>query len=227
MREESPSDALDVYALTTHDEVQATVGPVSERIRTKARDHLDPITRRFIALSPFLCVGSVNEDGALDVSPRGDPPGFVRVLDDRTILIPERTGNRGLDTLHNVLETGSVGIIFFVPGIGEVMRLNGTARLIGPGSPLLEGLDVRGTQPLSGMVVTVREVFFHCARAIMRGKLWDPDAQIPRSDFPTIGEIARQQMQLDERAAALLESAAQRAYQEENLYKDTAEGLDG
>ncbi len=227
MTDKSTQEQVDAYALKTRDEVQATVGPVSERIRTKARDHLDPITRRFIALSPFLCIGSVNTDGALDVSPRGDPPGFVRVLDDRTILIPDRRGNRGLDTLHNVLETGSVGIIFFVPGIGEVMRLNGSARLVAPGAPLLEGLEVRGTKPLSGMVVTVREVFFHCARAIMRGKLWDPDAQIPRSDFPTVGQIAREQLKLEESAALALETAAERAYQEEYLYKDTSEGLDG
>lgn len=206
--------------LTTHDEVQDTVGEVSERIRTKTRDRLDPICRRFIELSPFVCLGTIDAKGGLDVSPRGDPPGFVRILDDKTIVLPDRPGNRGLDTLHNVVETGLVGILFLVPGIGEVMRLNGTARIVGPGSPLLEGLDVKGNAPLSGLVITVREVFFQCARAIIRGKLWDPEAQVPRSAFPTVGQIAREQLKMAEEDAKALEEAARIGYSEEGLYKN-------
>jgi predicted pyridoxine 5'-phosphate oxidase superfamily flavin-nucleotide-binding protein len=106
---------------------------------------LDDLSRRFIALCPFVCIGSTGSDGSLDVSPCGDPPGFVKVLDDRTLVLPDRAGNRGLDTMRNVFETGSVGMILFVPGIGEVLRINGTAASVGPASSLLAGMVVRGT----------------------------------------------------------------------------------
>jgi uncharacterized protein len=205
--------------LTSLEAIQATVGPPSEAVRTKARDRLDEFARRFIALCPFLCIGSAGRDGSVDVSPRGDPPGFVKVLDDRTLVLPDRAGNRGLDTMRNVFETSSVGMILFVPGIGEVLRINGLATSVGPTSPLLEGMDVRGTAPLSGLVITVHEVFFHCARAIIRSQLWKTEAQIERSEFPTLGEIVRVQKHLDEEAARGLDEAIERGYSED-LYRN-------
>ncbi|HUT51727.1 MAG TPA: pyridoxamine 5'-phosphate oxidase family protein [Alphaproteobacteria bacterium] len=159
---------------------------------TKEMPVLDRHCRRFIELSPFLCLSSMSAAGNADVSPRGDPPGFVKVLDEKTILIPDRRGNRRLDTMQNILEQPSVAAIFFVPGIEETLRINGRASLTRD-ADLLADMAVQGQAPALGIKIEIDTVFFHCAKALKRSRLWDGDAQIDRGDFPRYGQIIKDQ----------------------------------
>lgn len=146
--------------------------------------------RKFISLSPFLCLGTADADGKQDVSPRGDPPGFVAVLDDHTIAIPDRPGNKRVDSMSNIAVNPDVGIVFFVPGIEETLRLNGRA-VLSEDAELLATMAVKGKVPKLAIVVSVEEVFFHCAKALKRSGLWHEDAKVDRKDFPTMGQIVR------------------------------------
>lgn len=159
---------------------------------TKEMPSLDTHCRHFISLSPFLCLSSMSADGKADVSPRGDPPGFVKVLDDRTVLIPDRKGNRRLDSMQNILEQPSVAVIFFVPGIEETLRLNGRAGITRDAA-LLADMAVQGQAPTVGIRIEIHTVFFHCAKALKRSGLWDPETRIDRSDFPRYGQIIKDQ----------------------------------
>jgi PPOX class probable FMN-dependent enzyme len=154
---------------------------------------LDRHCRAFIALSPFLVVASSGADGNCDASPRGDAPGFVAVLDDTTLLIPDRPGNRRVDTLGNVTGNPHVGLIFFVPGMNETLRVNGTVRIT-TDPALLEPLAVQGKVPRSGMLVAVEEAYLHCARALLRADLWNPEKHIDRASFPSLGRMIADQI---------------------------------
>ena len=154
----------------------------------KCQTRLDKHAIDFIARSPFLCIGTQSPDGLADVSPRGDPCGFVKVLDDRTLLIPDRPGNYRLDTQTNILNNSAVGLLFLVPGFDDTMRVNGTAR-ISRDPDLLALLAVHDRMPTVAIVVTVREVFLHCAKAFRRAKLWDPDQRQDRSEMPSLLKI--------------------------------------
>lgn len=158
----------------------------------KCLDFLDPHARNFIARSPFLCIGTQTEAGSADVSPRGDPCGFVRVLDDRTLLIPDRPGNNRLDTLSNVVANPSVGVLFMVPGFDETLRVNGTAHIT-QDPELLALLQVQERQPRVAIVVSVQEVFLHCAKAFRRSKLWDPASVQDRSEMPSLSKMVLDQ----------------------------------
>jgi len=162
--------------------------PPSERVLKKQLPHLEKHSRAFIALAPFFVLASTGKDGRVDASPRGDAPGFVRVLDDRTLVIPDRPGNNRLDSLGNMLADPHVGMIFFVPGMNETLRVNGTAR-ISTDPELLESMAVQGKLPRSAIVVTVEECYFHCAKALIRSDLWNPAKHIERSAFPSYGTI--------------------------------------
>jgi len=181
----------------------------------KEMDHLDKHARRFVALSPFLCLGTTNGKGQADVSPRGDPPGFVKVLDARTLLIPERPGNRRADSMLNLMAEPVIGLIFFVPGIEETLRISGRATVIDDDAPLAD-LAVRGKAPKLGIRVDVERVFFHCAKALKRSGLWNPDVQVPRDAFPTPGQVIRDQRRpndsVDDLDALVIED------QKNNLY---------
>jgi PPOX class probable FMN-dependent enzyme len=159
---------------------------------TKEMPALDKHCRRFIELSPFLCLSSMSASGKADVSPRGDPPGFVKVLDEKTVLIPDRKGNRRLDTMRNILEQPSVAVIFFVPGIEETLRLNGKASITRDPA-LLEDMAVQGQAPALGIRIEIDTVFFHCAKALKRSRLWEPETRIERGDFPRYGQIIKDQ----------------------------------
>lgn len=171
--------------------LRSHMGAISDMAERKVLPRLDAHCRYFIALSPFLVLASADQDGQVDASPRGDPPGFVRVLDDTTLLLPDRPGNNRVDSFANVLTAPGVGLIFFVPGIDETLRVNGTARLTTEG---LEDSVVAGKQPRTGLVITVQEAFFHCAKALRRSRLWDPAAQVERKSFPTLGRIIADQV---------------------------------
>ena len=160
--------------------------------RLKALDRLDDFCKNFIALSPFFVLASYNGQGHVDASPRGDQAGFVRVPDDQTLLIPDRPGNNRIDTMRNILSNAGVGMIFFVPGFNETLRVNGTVVILqDPG--LCAEFTVNGKPALSVMRVSVREVFFHCGKALMRSRLWDPTTHVDRSTFPSHGRILAEQ----------------------------------
>jgi PPOX class probable FMN-dependent enzyme len=154
----------------------------------KCRSSLDRHARDFVARSPFLCIGTQSPDGSADVSPRGDPCGFVKVLDDRTLLIPDRPGNNRLDTLTNIIRNPVVGLLFMVPGFDDTMRVNGTARITRD-PELLEMLAVNDRVPTVAIVVRVAEVFLHCAKAFRRSGLWDPSRHQDRKTMPSLVNI--------------------------------------
>ncbi len=163
--------------------------PVSmERAKLKVLDRLDRHCADFIARSPFLCIGTSRPDGCADVSPRGDPPGFVHVADAHTLLIPDRPGNNRLDTMSNIMHNPRVGLIFFIPGLGETLRVNGDAAIIDDQAELAR-FEFRRHIPRVAIAVTVREAFIHCAKAIKRSRLWEEDAKIDPASFTRIGDI--------------------------------------
>jgi PPOX class probable FMN-dependent enzyme len=177
-------------ARTIDDEtaLRASIGEPLASVRTKLSDRLNPLTRRFVELSPFLLLATADREGRCDVSPRGDPAGFVRILDDATILIPERPGNRLADTLRNVIATRRIGILFVVPGVSETFRVNGRATLTDD-PELLAPSAVEGKVPRLGILVDVEEAFTHCSKAFLRSSFWDPSRFLDRSALPSNGEI--------------------------------------
>lgn len=178
--------------IETSDALRDTYAQPGEAASKKLLPRLDKHARAFIALSPFLVIASRGPGGA-DCSPRGDAPGFVQVVDDGTLLIPDRKGNNLLDTLGNVVADPEVGLLFFVPGVAETLRANGTARIL-TDPALLEPLAMRGQVPASAMEVRIRQVYFHCGRSLIRAKLWDPGTQIEKGSFPSLGRIIADQV---------------------------------
>ncbi|MDA0219666.1 MAG: pyridoxamine 5'-phosphate oxidase family protein [Proteobacteria bacterium] len=179
--------------ITSREQLREVYPEPKGRTVRKVIDHLEEHCRAFIALSPFVLLSTAGADGKGDVTPRGDAPGFVAVLDDNTLAIPDRPGNNRLDSLQNVIENPEVGLLFLVPGFMETLRINGTAQ-IRTDQELCQRFAVAGRLPPSVLVVTVREAFLHCAKSIMRSRLWDADAQVERSLMPTIGQIISDQL---------------------------------
>ncbi len=174
-------------------ELRETYRPPAPRAAQKVLDRLDEHSRKFIELSPFCVLSTTNEEGQPDASPRGDPPGFVRVLDERTLLLPDRPGNNQVDSLRNVVENPCVGLLFFVPGMNETLRVKGRAVIV-TGEESVAPLAVGGRAPMSGLKVAVEEAFLHCGRALLRSHLWDPAAQIERSSYPSYGQVLADQI---------------------------------
>jgi uncharacterized protein len=180
-------------AITSEAALRALHAPPTDRAVRKELDRLDRHCRRFIALSPFLVLASADADGRMDATPRGGDPGFVVVEDDRTLLLPDRPGNNRLDSLTNLTQRPEVGLLFMVPGVDETLRVNGTAELR-TDPELAERFQVSRRAPLVILRITVREAYLHCAKALMRSRLWDPEARIDRSQLPTMGEMMRDQV---------------------------------
>ncbi len=174
-------------------ELRQTYREPAPRAQQKVLDHIDGHARDFIALSPFCVISSLGADGRQDTSPRGDPPGFVAVLDEHTLLVPDRPGNNQVDSLQNVIAHPEVGLLFLVPGMNETLRVSGTAEIV-TDAALLDPLSVGSKAPLSGLRITVEEVFLHCGRSLIRSRLWDPEAQIDRSCYPTYGQVLADQI---------------------------------
>lgn len=172
------------------------IGEPKPAIANKEMQALDRHLKHFISMCPFLCISTADADGNQDVSPRGDPPGFVKVLDDRTVLIPDRKGNRRVDTMRNILENPNVGLLLMLPGVEEIVRINGKASIT-EDPTVLADCAVNGSAPRLGIVVRIDDVFFHCAKAVIRSKLWHPETPIQRNEFPTYGEIVRDQRDPD------------------------------
>ncbi|TJU94094.1 MAG: pyridoxamine 5'-phosphate oxidase family protein [Mesorhizobium sp.] len=180
--------------------IYKTPRPTDGSIRKELKA-LDGHCRSFIGKSPFVLIGSSDGEGNSDVTPKGDKPGFVVVLDDRTIAIPDRPGNNRLDTLENILRNPSVGLLFLIPGMNETLRVNGDARIT-VDAGLRERLSVDGKEPQSVIVVTVKATYMHCAKAFMRSDLWKPETWYDRATLPTLGQILRDQLALADSAEA-------------------------
>jgi PPOX class probable FMN-dependent enzyme len=176
---------------------------------------LDPHSRRFIELSPFLCIGTSRPDGLADVSPRGGEPGFVHVLDETHLAMPDRPGNNRLDTLTNVAHSPAVGLLFFLPGFDEMLRVNGIA-VTTTAPELMARFTVDGKPPRSVMTIEVKEVYLHCTKALKRSELWNTDRHVPRAVLPSFGQMLRDQMKLAVPAEAI--DGALRKDERENLY---------
>ena len=182
-------------------------GPPIERARLKVLRQLDRHCRGFIALSPLVCMGTMGEAGA-DVTPRGDRPGFVLVLDGSTLAIPDWRGNNRLDTLLNVLAEPRIGLLFLIPGVDETLRVNGDAR-VSAEEALLSRWDVDGKRPRSALVVTVREAFLHCGKALIRSKLWHEDYKVDRAALPSYGRMMKDQIEICDTAEEIEASVAE------------------
>lgn len=174
--------------ITSLEQLRAVVGEPIARARTKVRATVDDVDRAFIACSTLHFLATTGADGSLDVSPKGDPAGAVLVADDRTLLLPDRPGNRRVDGMINLLDDPHVALLFLVPRRGDTLRVNGRARLLLDPDEAA-AFEIRGHRPRILTEVTVDEVFFHCPKALMRSHLWDPEAW-PAVDLPSVAEIA-------------------------------------
>lgn len=179
--------------VTSHAELTELVGEPTDRVRDKERDRLHPRDVEWLAASPFCVLATADADGNCDASPKGDPAGsLVHVLDDRTIALAERPGNRRVDGYRNVLTNPHVGLVFLIPGRGDTLRVNGRARLVSD-APFFDDLAVRGRRPLLALVVDIDTVFHHCAKAFLRSRLWQPESWAPDA----VPERARLAKELD------------------------------
>lgn len=179
--------------VTSLAELDGIVPPAGEGAAGKTMRRIERYARQYIGLSPFCCLATSDGKGHADVTPRGDKPGFVQVLDDHTLLIPERPGNNRMDSIRNIIQNPSLGLLFLIPGFEDTLRVNGRGRVTkDPG--LLADSAVDGKLPRFGVLVSVDETFFHCAKAFRRSRLWDPSAQLPRNTMPTLARMIMDQM---------------------------------
>ncbi|KAA6213094.1 pyridoxamine 5'-phosphate oxidase family protein [Streptomyces albofaciens JCM 4342] len=178
------------------DEVRALLGEPESMLENKKIDHIDAFARRFIAHSPFASLATADAAGRADCSPRGDYPGFVKVLDERTLAIPDRPGNRIADSFRNIAENPEVGLLFLVPGMPETLRVNGRAYPTDE-PDVLARMRTEAKAPVLAIVVEVTEAFFHCGRALLRSRLWDPASRALADELPSVGEIAAAQFGAD------------------------------
>ena len=195
--------------VTTVDELRAIVGHPIEAVAKKVSDRLSGAHRLWLAHSPLGFVATTDAQGRVDVSPKGDPPGFVHVLDDLTIAIPERPGNKRVDGYLNVLQRPHVGTLFVIPGRGDTLRINGHARILSD-ADYFDAMVVQGKRPILALEITVEEVFFHCAKAFLRSDAWDPQRWDPTA-VPSVAQMAkamRTDMSLEE---------LERYFSEENM----------
>lgn len=179
----------------SHDELRAIISaPDPDGIpMRKQRDRIDPHARQFIATSPFALLATASASGRCDVTPRGDGPGFVTVADERTLIVPDRPGNRRLDSLENIIENPHAGLLFLIPGVDETLRVNGAARIIDD-PELLAPMAMQGKVPRLGIELRVEELFFHCAKALRRSQLWAVESWPERSAVPSLGRMLADQV---------------------------------
>lgn len=177
--------------------LRLVLGESVESQKNKVQSHLDNLCSKWISLSPFVVISSHGNSGSVDVSPKGGEPGFTKVIDEKTLLIPDYIGNRRADTFTNVLETGQVGLMFMAPPASEVVRVSGTAEITTSHMLLKQCIDL-GRIPKLAMVVKVNEAFFHCGKAVLRSKLWQQDTWPDRSALPSYAESLKKHAQMDE-----------------------------
>jgi PPOX class probable FMN-dependent enzyme len=190
------------HEVSTAGELRSIVGTPDDAVANKVKDRLSPVQRDWLAHCPLGFIATTDARGRVDVSPKGDPPGFVHVIDDTTIAIPERPGNRRADGYLNVLQRPHVGTLFLIPGRGDTLRINGSARILSD-ADYFDTLAVKGKRPIVALEISIEEVFFHCAKAFLRSDTWDPSTWDPTA-VPSAAQIAKavrtewSQEQLDE-----------------------------
>lgn len=182
--------------ITTEDELRTLYGWPAGRAEIKVLDRLEKHGRGFISKSPFSIISTVDASGRVDTSPRGGRPGFIYVIDDHTIAIPDAKGNNRVDSLVNIVDTGRIGMLLMIPGIEETMRINGSA-YISTAKDLISRYTEDKNPPKSCIVVEIEEVFLHCAKALMRNKLWQQDYVVQKADFPSMGRMLNDQLGTD------------------------------
>ena len=191
----------------------ASYAPVAKGALLKDIGRIDAHIGRFIAMSPLCMISTADAAGKQDVTPRGDPPGSFKVIDEKTVAIADRPGNNRLDTLKNLLENPEVGLIFLLPGVAETVRLAGTARLsVDP--DLLDAMAVQGKAPRCAIVITVRQAYIHCAKAILRSRLWTGDYAVPKATFPPISRMIGDQIGMTEEEKKAGVERTERAYRD-------------
>ncbi|MEU7834471.1 MULTISPECIES: MSMEG_1061 family FMN-dependent PPOX-type flavoprotein [unclassified Nonomuraea] len=178
------------------EEVRARLGEPDAMVANKIQDRIDEHIRLFIAHSPFLAMATADASGRADCSPRGDYPGFVKVLDEHTLAIPDRSGNKIADSFRNLAENDGIGLLFLIPGSRESLRVNGRAYATDE-PDVLARMQIEASEPELALVVDVEEAYFHCGRALIRSRLWDPASQALADELPTLGEVAAAQFGLD------------------------------
>ncbi len=175
--------------VTSIEGLEEIYGAPVERSLTKEIDYISDHYRQFIEAAPFVVVGTVGPEG-LDCSPRGDPAGFMRVTDKKTVMMPDRRGNNRLDSLRNLVRDPRISLLFLIPGVNETMRINGTARIV-TDPALRESFAIRGQAPATVIVTTVDRIYYQCPKALVRSALWSPEAQVDRASLPTTGQMQR------------------------------------
>lgn len=194
------------HQITTEEDLRAIMGhPVHELVLIKSTDTLTVPMKKYIELSPFVCLATHGKDGSGDVSPRGDAPGFVHILDDRTLVIPDRPGNKRLDSIINVINQPDMAMLFMIPGVLETLRVNGKG-IISTDPELLQRFEVNGKLPALVIVLTVEEALGHCSKAFRRSKLWQSD-YLPKDRVPSLTELMSGHLQLDEDTTSMLNAA--------------------
>jgi uncharacterized protein len=192
-------------------ELRHDYGQPMERSRLKVLHRLDGHCRKFISLSPFVCLGTVSESGA-DVSPRGDRPGFVHVLDDTMLALPDWPGNNRIDSLMNIVTNPRVGLLFLIPGVDETLRVNGKAQITNQ-ADVIARWEVNGKRPRSALLLTVEEAFLHCGKALIRARLWHDDYKMDRSELPSYGRMLKDQIEICD-SAETIEASVAESYRE-------------
>lgn len=211
------SHRLTAATIETEAVLREVIGEPPTIVCAKVAGRLNALTRRFIELSPFVCLATSDASGTCDVSPRGDPPGFVRILDDATLLVPERPGNRLADSLRNILANRHVGLLFVIPGVTDTFRVNGRATLT-TDAALLAPCVVEGKVPKIGILVDIESAYTQCSKAFLRSHLWEPERFVDRADLPTNGEIHKALQGDDFDAAKYDEERAARYARREGFY---------
>jgi PPOX class probable FMN-dependent enzyme len=178
---------MQMSIVTTIDELEAIYGETGMASTAKVADHVTPHYRIMIEKSPFVALATSGPEG-LDCSPRGDLPGFVRIHDEKTLMMPDRRGNNRIDSLRNIVRDPRIGLLFLIPGSGNTLRINGRGQ-ISTDAALLDSFKMEGKAPRSVIVMTVDEIYFQCARAIVRADLWNPDKRVDSTTLPTVGQI--------------------------------------
>jgi PPOX class probable FMN-dependent enzyme len=186
--------------LTTIEQLEALYGQPHERALRKEIAYVNEDYRAFIEVAPFVVLATAGPDG-LDCSPRGDAPGFVRVVDERTLALPDRIGNNRLDSLRNIIAEPRLALLFIIPGVGESLRVNGRGRIVND-PEWLDSFAVEGKLPRTVLLIDIDSVYFHCSKALVRSKLWDPARHVERSRLPSAGAILRRVSGADFDAAA-------------------------
>lgn len=184
---------MEFEEINSIEKLQELYGSPMELVIKKQKAKLDKYSKQFLGLSPFSVLATSSLKGNMDCSPRGDYPGFIRALDDNTIALPDRPGNNRLDSLYNVIENPNVGLLILIPGFAECLRINGTAK-VAINASLLSQFEHQGKLPKSVLVISIKEIYFHCAKAITRSKLWASESQIERNTMPSLGKILMQQI---------------------------------